>query len=622
MIEDFVQTLVNLMIDAGTDETIKHLKDSCEKQQVEKKIIKYLNQQKKYNGLYSVAEEYDFAGICNYLKENSFQKVLDAISGNDSQRKAARSELYTGAYHAAHAETAQSKEKVRRLVSETVDILREIQHSKILLSDRVMQAEIVDDVNAHTDKAIEAFAKKAQENNQSPFSPENVNKLGSNHEYEKLNTLSKQFQNQLGTQHPLYPYYQFTPSQEYEGNLVSSPLRDDARKKYPPRFVLNGIAKIGDDKINELSPEIIEYANRHQLSISLEIHSATKYLGEEKDPIQTEAESLIGATLIKEPRKFSEPRPYSIRIDNTPIFDYIELGVSEILEDKSVVVTNEKQQSPLINIRLVFNVYAFHLEIIRGIGQFCNQRRYVNTVITGEDDAEVLDAIQSMVANTQADGFILLYSKKDCPVAAYLRSEGLLHVIVGKAAQSANQTIYIDNDNALAGEEATDYLYEMGHRRIAYFGVSNAMLFSAERKRGYQMSLLKHGITPREGDCVEIDTLNDSYEPALKALLTAPDRPTAVLVSDDILAVVLEQFCNKLGLGIPKDLSIVSFNNSLFSRITNPPLTTVDVNPYQLGIEAASQTINHIENPNLLATKIIVPHQLIQRESCCPPPEV
>ena len=236
MIEDFVQTLVNLMIDAGTDETIKHLKDSCEKQQVEKKIIKYLNQQKKYNGLYSVAEEYDFAGICNYLKENSFQKVLDAISGNDSQRKAARSELYTGAYHAAHAETAQSKEKVRRLVSETVDILREIQHSKILLSDRVMQAEIVDDVNAHTDKAIEAFAKKAQENNQSPFSPENVNKLGSNHEYEKLNTLSKQFQNQLGTQHPLYPYYQFTPSQEYEGNLVSSPLRDDARKKYPPHF--------------------------------------------------------------------------------------------------------------------------------------------------------------------------------------------------------------------------------------------------------------------------------------------------------------------------------------------------------------------------------------------------
>lgn len=126
---------------------------------------------------------------------------------------------------------------------------------------------------------------------------------------------------------------------------------------------------------------------------------------------------------------------------------------------------------------------AFHLEIIRGIGQFCNQRRYVNTVITGQDDTEVLDAIQSMVANAQADGFILLYSKKDCPVAAYLRSEGLLHVIVGKAAQSANQTIYIDNDNALAGEEATDYLYEMGHRRIAYLVSATPCCFGRAQAR-------------------------------------------------------------------------------------------------------------------------------------------
>ena len=95
---------------------------------------------------------------------------------------------------------------------------------------------------------------------------------------------------------------------------------------------------------------------------------------------------------------------------------------------------------------------------------------------------------------------------------------------------------------------------------------------------------------------------------------------TVITGQDD--AEVLEQFCGKLGLRVPKDLSIVSFNNSLFSRITSPQLTTVDVNPYQLGMEAASQTINHIENPNLLAIKIIVPHKLIQRESCCPPPEI
>ena len=89
-----------------------------------------------------------------------------------------------------------------------------------------------------------------------------------------------------------------------------------------------------------------------------------------------------------------------------------------------------------------------------------------------------------------------------------------------------------------------------------------------------------------------------------------------MVASDDILAVALEQACARRGLSIPEDLSIVSFNNSLFARITSPQLTSIDINSLQLGIEAASQLINHIENPNLLATKIIVPHSLIVRESC------
>ena len=70
------------------------------------------------------------------------------------------------------------------------------------------------------------------------------------------------------------------------------------------------------------------------------------------------------------------------------------------------------------------------------------------------------------------------------------------------------------------------------------------------------------------------------------------------------------------GISIPEDLSILSFNNSLFARLTSPQLTSIDINSGQLGMEAASQMISHIENPNLPATKIIVPHHLIERDSC------
>ena len=94
------------------------------------------------------------------------------------------------------------------------------------------------------------------------------------------------------------------------------------------------------------------------------------------------------------------------------------------------------------------------------------------------------------------------------------------------------------------------------------------------------------------------------------------DRPTAVIVSDDILAVAVERVCMEMGLSIPEDISILSFNNSLFARLTSPQLTSVDINSLQLGAEAAAQMISHMENPNLMATKIIVPHRIIERDSC------
>ena len=235
-----------------------------------------------------------------------------------------------------------------------------------------------------------------------------------------------------------------------------------------------------------------------------------------------------------------------------------------------------------------------------------------------EDQArkKVMEAIQTMVSGNHVDGFIVLYSKEDDAIVDYLYSEGFTYVLIGKAKQFANQTIYIDNDNILAGKEATEYLISLGHKKIAYLGSESIMVFSSDRKTGYQMALLQNDLPVEKKYCVEVDhVFMDECEHLLE-MLKSEDRPTAMVVSDDILAVSLERVCNQCGLSIPEDLSIISFNDSLFAKLTSPQLTSVDVNSFQLGIEAASQLINHVENPNLLATKIIVPHRIVKRDSC------
>lgn len=260
---------------------------------------------------------------------------------------------------------------------------------------------------------------------------------------------------------------------------------------------------------------------------------------------------------------------------------------------------------------------SFYLEAIQGISHYCNGRQYMTTIVTGQDEAEILDAVRSMSRSGKVDGFIILYSKKDDPVIDYLFNEGLLYILIGKATQYTNQTIYIDNDNLLAGREAAEYLYQLGHRRIAYLGSDSSLMFSADRKAGYQLALASHQLPVRPEYCVEVKNVSENNEEAIRGLLMQKDRPTAILVSDDILAVSLERVCLENHLAIPEDLSIISFNNSLFARLTSPQLTSIDIGAGQLGSEAASQIINHIENPNLLTTKIIVPHHLIERDSCC-----
>lgn len=257
----------------------------------------------------------------------------------------------------------------------------------------------------------------------------------------------------------------------------------------------------------------------------------------------------------------------------------------------------------------------FFLKAIRGISQVCNQRQTASTIITGKDHEELLHSVKTLHLSGRIDGFILLYSRKNDAVIDYLCEHGILYVIVGKPQEMAGQTLCIDNDNLLASREAADYLYSLGHRRIAYLGSQEEFQFASDRHAGWQLSLLLHGLTPPEGYCIEMNQAN-SDDDALLALLRREDRPTAFVVSEDLLALALERACAKVGLSIPKDISIIAFNNSLYGQLASPQLTSVDINSYQLGQEAAAQIISYLDNPNLRPTKIIVPHRIIERDSC------
>lgn len=298
--------------------------------------------------------------------------------------------------------------------------------------------------------------------------------------------------------------------------------------------------------------------------------------------------------------------------------------VKKAMEELGYVQNNLHIVSNLRNIGVVFpklknDAYEnpFYLETLRGIGQYCNRKKYTMLVITGENDIELMESIKS----SKADGFIFLYSNVNDTIINYMYEENLLFVLIGKATKMINDTIYVDNDNVQAAKEATEYLISLGHRKIAYIGTDSQKVFSSDRKAGYMLAVSEHNIMYNMDYCLELAIEPKADYTALKDLLLKEDRPTALVVCDDMLAVSIEKTIADCNLKIPQDLSVISFNNSIFARIMRPGLTSIDINAYQLGMEAASQLSKHMENPDLFATKIIVPYFLVERESCGTAPD-
>lgn len=257
----------------------------------------------------------------------------------------------------------------------------------------------------------------------------------------------------------------------------------------------------------------------------------------------------------------------------------------------------------------------FFLKAIRGISQVCNQKKAASTIVTGKDPQELLQSVKTLHLSGRIDGFILLYSRKNDPVIDYLCEHGILYVMVGKPFDTAGATICIDNDNLLAGRDAAEYLLHLGHRRIAFLRSQKDFQFANDRYAGYQLALLLQGIASTPEDCIDMEHVN-ADDSRLCALLSREDRPTAFVVSEDMLVLALERACARIGLRIPEDISIIAFNNSLYCQLACPRVTAVDINAYQLGQEAAVQIIACLQNPNLRTTRIIVPHRIVERDSC------
>jgi LacI family transcriptional regulator len=179
-----------------------------------------------------------------------------------------------------------------------------------------------------------------------------------------------------------------------------------------------------------------------------------------------------------------------------------------------------------------------------------------------------------------------------------------------------NNHTSINSANVQGMHELVEYIYSMGHRKIAYvYGEKSAV--SEQRLTSFCKTLLNLGI-----DVLPEYLMSAAYhdpgatKQCVKKLLSLPDRPTCIIMPDDYAALGGIEAIEAAGLRIPEDVSIAGYDGIALSQVIKPRLTTLEQDTTMLGREAARRLIEQIENPLTTITEnVTVTGKLIEGKS-------
>jgi len=174
----------------------------------------------------------------------------------------------------------------------------------------------------------------------------------------------------------------------------------------------------------------------------------------------------------------------------------------------------------------------------------------------------------------------------------------------------------VRSDNVAGAEMAVTHLHSLGHRRIAHIaGLLNTSA-GIGRLVGYRNALEQLGLPYRDEYVVEADYRYGTGCEAMRKFLALPEPPDAVFAASDMSALGAMRAIRELGQRVPDDVAIVGYDDILFASLSIPTLTTVRQDKDELGESACGALIELVEGRASSLPQLILPVELIVRESC------
>jgi LacI family transcriptional regulator len=257
-------------------------------------------------------------------------------------------------------------------------------------------------------------------------------------------------------------------------------------------------------------------------------------------------------------------------------------------------------------------------EIIKGIDTELGMAHYDLMLYTTHRHRLKESEYVTRLTRNLVDGLLLVLPSNEEVYLAALSQRHFPHVLIDY--QGMNQSVpTVVATNRRGAYEATTYLIESGHRRIGFITGAMEQGCAQERLAGYKDALADYGLPVVPQLIQEGDFLQPRGYSCAKALLSLAEPPTAIFASNDISAFGVMEAVRDHGLQIPRDISIIGFDDIPQTAHVHPPLTTVRQPLQEMGSIAARTLLRYIVEPECPIERREVPTTLVIRESCQSP---
>lgn len=252
-------------------------------------------------------------------------------------------------------------------------------------------------------------------------------------------------------------------------------------------------------------------------------------------------------------------------------------------------------------------------EIMAGLEESLRKRGY-RLVLHGTDGTSACALAREIISRKSADGIAVHVGIMSHPLAALLVQLRFPHIILGMP-DFDSQVCWIDNNNTYSGTVAASYLVSKGYRQIAFLGGKSYDLGSTHRLNGVKQCLSGRGIQLEDKNIWLGDSTRAEGYRMTSCLLEQKPLPEAVICANNYIALGCVDAIKDKGIRIPGDIGILTFDDYPFSQITDPPLTVVDINVRDMGMQAGRLLVDIVRHPNMQVQTYITTSNLVERES-------